>query len=68
MSGILQQKRTADSINETFRNEHLDKQDPAQYLGPSGTMHIYSGPARQLQPPQQRQQLHGNRAAHLYAG
>jgi hypothetical protein len=45
MSGILQQKWMADSRDEKFRNEHLDKQEPAEYLGSSGTKHSFSSQA-----------------------
>ncbi|WIA30766.1 hypothetical protein OEZ86_000826 [Tetradesmus obliquus] len=36
----------ADSRDEAFRNEHLDKQEPAEYLGPSGFIKFFGSPGR----------------------
>jgi hypothetical protein len=63
MSGILQQKRIADSRNETFRNEHLDEQEPAEYLGSSGTMHTCSVPGRRLLQWQQQPTVAGQQGS-----
>jgi hypothetical protein len=67
MSGILQQKRIADSRNESFRNSHLDEQEPAEYLGSSGTMHTCSVPGRQLLNGSNSQPLPGNSSMELAA-